>query len=107
MENGLTKDEANNIAKTIEMMDWLDTKKRIEAMQGKSFHAHLFRFCDNCKKVDCVCKIGEDSNIHSELALKLPDYDTDDFINDEHDDLGECDFCGARHCAGSCMDDDF
>lgn len=91
MKNGLTKDEANNIAKTIEMMEQINQ------------HTRIGTYCTKCCNIVCVCKIGENSNIHSELALKLPEYDTDDFIDDD----GECDICGARKCSGSCFDDDF
>lgn len=59
----------------------------IEMMKTQSI------ICEKCEKAECCCKY--------ELAFKLPEYD------DEQDDLGECDFCGAIKCAGSCIDNDF
>lgn len=73
MENGLTKDEINNINNTVNAM------------------AKVGLFCDYCRNVACICKIGEDTSI-----IKATLFNEDD-DEDDDDNIGLCPYCNHYH----------
>jgi len=55
-------------------------------------------FCEICRNVVCICKIGENSALDKATLFDE---------NDDCDDGDDCDFCNCKGCRGSCVDEDF
>ena len=76
MENGLTKDEINNINNTVNAMEKVGL------------------FCNYCRNVTCICKIGEDTSIIKVTLFNEEEYEEDE---QDYDNIGLCPYCNHYH----------
>jgi hypothetical protein len=77
MENGLTKDEINSINNAVNAM------------------AKVKLFCDICRNVSCICKIGENTSIIK--ATLFYEYEEEEEEEEEYDNIGLCSYCNHYH----------